>query len=171
MFNLILSATDDLPAVKLSFEHSLVALSKWEGKHEKAFFGREEKSPEESMDYLRCMCLTEDPPLNFVERLTSAQMQEIAAYINSKHTATTFGPEQNNRGPSEVITAELIYYWLVQFRIPFQPTETWHLNRIMTLVKIAGLKQSKPKKMSRQEIAERNRALNEQRRRESGSAG
>ena len=120
---------------------------------------------------MRCMVLTEDPPLNFVERISSSQMQEIAEYINSKQTATTFGPEQPNRGSQETITAELIYYWLVQFRIPFQPTETWHLNRVMTLVKIAGLKQSKPKKMSRQEVAERNRQLNEQRRRESGSAG
>jgi hypothetical protein len=171
MLNLILSATDDLPAIKLSFEHSLVALSKWEAQYEKAFFGRNEKTAEESTDYLRCMLLTEDPPLNFVERLSAKQMQEISNYINAKHTATTFGPEQTNRGPSETITSELVYYWLVQFRIPFQPTETWHLNRTMTLIKIAGLKQSKPKKMSRQEIAERNRMLNEQRRRESGSSG
>lgn len=171
MLNLILSATDDLPAVKLSFEHSLLAISKWEAKYEKAFFGREEKTPEQSAEYIRCMLLTDDPPVNFVERISNNQMHEIAAYIDSKQTATTFGPEPTRKGQSEVITSELIYYWLVQFRIPFYPTETWHLNRTMTLIKVAGVKQSKPKKMNRQEIAERNRALNEQRRRESGSAG
>lgn len=171
MLSIILSATDELQPVKLSFEHSLVSLSKWESLHEKAFFGHEEKTTEESMDYVRCMLLDEDPPLDFLKRLTSDQFFELTNYINSKHTATTFAQETPGRGSQETITSELIYFWLVQFRIPFQPTETWHLNRLMTLVKIAGIKQSKPKKMSRQEVAERNRALNEQRRRESGSAG
>ena len=171
MLDIILSATDDLPAVKLSFEHSLVSISKWEQEHEKPFYGREPKTEEETASYVKYMLLTEDPPTNFFERLTVPQYQKIANYINAKGTATTFGPEPDQKGRGETITSELVYFWLVQFNIPFHPTETWHINRLMTLVKIAGIKNSKPKKMSAQQRAEQFRALNEQRRRETGSAG
>lgn len=172
MFNVILSATDDLPAVKLSLEHSLVSLSKWESLHEKPFFGRQEKTPEETQSYIECMILDDEYPVDFFNRLTAKQYEQLGAYINSKQSATTFGVEpEQNKGASEMITSELVYFWLVQFKIPFYPTETWHLNRILTLVKIAGIKQSKPKKMDKKQMAEHYRKLNEQRRRESGSAG
>jgi hypothetical protein len=167
----MLQSTDDEPAAKLSFEHSLISLSKWEALHEKPFFGREAKTAEETESYICQMLLTENPPENFFHRLETEDFERIAAYINSKQTATTFGPEPNQRGTSEIITAELIYFWLIQFNIPFHPVETWHLNRLMTLVKVAGVKNSKPKKMSKQELAEQYRSLNEQRRRQSGSAG
>lgn len=171
MLDIVLSATDDLPAIKLSFEHSLISLSKWESLHGKAFYGREPKTQEETESYIRCMLLTEDPPLNFFSRLQRPQFERLAEYINSKQSATTFGPEPDRRGPQEVITAELIYYWMVQFRIPFSPSETWHINRLMTLIKIAGIKQSKPKKMNKQQLAEQYRNLNEERRKQSGTAG
>lgn len=157
--------------VPLQLEHSLVSLSKWESYHQKPFYGREAKSHEETLSYLRMMVLNEDPPSNFVERLSYEQFEEIAAYLNSSQTATTFGLEPEQKGRGEVITSELVYFWLVQFQIPFQPTETWHINRTMTLIKIAGIKNSKPKPMSAQQRAEQFRALNEQRRRESGSSG
>lgn len=171
MLDVILSATDDLPAVKLTFEHSLVSMSKWESLHEKAFFGREEKTAEETESYIRQMLLTEDPPGNFFSRLTRPQFERVAGYINSKQSATTFALEPDKKGSNELITAELIYYWLVQFQIPFHPTETWHLNRTMTLIKICGIKQSKPKKMSKQQLADQYRSMNEQRRQQLGTAG
>lgn len=171
MLDIMLSATDDLPAVKLSFEHSLVSLSKWESIHEKAFYGREPKTEEETESYIRCMLLTEDPPANYFSRLSRPQFERIANYINSKQSATTFGPEPEKRGPSEITTSELIYYWMVQFNIPFEPSETWHINRLMTLIKIAGVKQSKPKKMNKQQLAEQYRSMNEQRRQQLGTAG
>lgn len=171
MLDIVLSATDDLPVVKLTFEHSLVSLSKWESLHEKAFYGREPKTEEDTESYIHCMLLTEDPPLNFFSRLHRTQLEKIAEYINSKQTATTFGLEAEEKGYKELVTAELIYYWMVQFRIPFTPAETWHINRLMTLIKVAGIKQSKPKKMNKQQLAEHYRNLNEQRRRETGSAG
>lgn len=171
MLDIILSADDVHPAVKLTFEHSLVSISKWEQKHLKPFYGREPKTPEETESYVRYMLLTEDPPSNFFSRFSMSQYQQVADYINSQATATTFGPEPEQRGSGETITSELVYYWLVQFNIPFHPTETWHINRVMTLIKIAGIKQSKPKKMSKQQLAEQYRQLNEKRRQESGSAG
>lgn len=171
MLKVFLSATDDLPAVRLTLEHSLLSMSKWESIHEKPFFGREAKTQEETVSYVTQMILEDDYPVDYFSRLTEAQFKQIAEYINAKRSATTFGPEPQQRGQAEAITSELIYYWLVQFNIPFHPTETWHLSRTMTLIKIAGIKQSKPKKMNRQQLAEHYRQLNEQRRRESGSAG
>lgn len=171
MLDIILSADDVLPAVKLSLEHSLVSISKWESEHQKPFFGREAKTHEETESYIKFMLLTEDPPSNFFNRFTETQFQKIADYINSSQTATTFGFEPEQKGRGEVITSELVYFWLIQFQIPFHPTETWHINRTMTLIKIAGIKNSKPKKMSPQQRAEQFRAMNEKRRRETGSSG
>jgi hypothetical protein len=171
VLDIMLQPLDDEPVVKLSFEHSLLSLSKWEALHEKPFFGREPKTPEETMSYVRQMLLTDNAPDNFIDRLTADDYKSIADYINSNQTATTFAPEPQQRGSSELITNELIYFWLIQFNIPFHPVETWHLNRLMVLVKVVGIKQSKPKKMSKQELAEKYRSLNEQRRQQSGSAG
>ncbi len=158
-------------AVELVFEHSLVSLSKWESKYEKAFFGKAEKTLDETMDYLSMMLLTKNSPEDYVSQLNNEQIMAIGEYINSVQTATTFREQKNQRGGQEHFTSELIYYWLVQFQIPFDPVETWHLNRLMTLVKICGIKQTKPKKMSPQEIAAQNRELNEQRRKEMGTSG
>lgn len=173
MLDIMLPGSDTLPTVKLSFEHSLVSVSKWEAKVRRPFFGHEEKTVEDTELYYKCMLLTEDPPANFYERLVGTpQFQEIANYINSDQHGTLFRAESAPpKSKQEIVSAELIYYWLVQFQIPFQPTESWHLSKLMALVKVAGLKQSKPKKMSTQERAQQMRALNEQRRRETGSAG
>lgn len=173
MLDIMLQGTDTLPTVKLSFEHSLVSVSKWEAEVKRPFFGHEEKTIEDTALYYKCMLLTEDPPSNFYERLVGTpQFQEIADYINSDQHGTLFRAEPAPpKSKQEIVSAELIYYWLVQFQIPFQPTESWHLSKLMALVKVAGLKQSKPKKMSAQERAAQMRSLNEQRRRETGSTG
>lgn len=171
MLKVILSATDDLPAVQLSMEHSLVSMSKWEQKHQKPFFSRESKTEEEMQSYLECMVLESDYPSQFYKRLTNEQYVEIGEYINAPATATTFSMPDEKKGPGETVTTELVYWWLLQFQIPFQPTETWHFNRLMTLVKVCGVKSSKPKKMNKQQMAEHYRKLNEERRQQSGSAG
>jgi hypothetical protein len=90
--------------------------------------------------------------------------------MSSDQTATTFVPDKK-KGPQETVTSDLMYYWLVQFRIPFHPTETWHISRLFTLVGICGRKQEKPKKMSPQQIAAKYREINEQRKRELGTSG
>jgi hypothetical protein len=173
MLDIMLHGTDEYPSTKLTFEHSLVSVSKWEAIVKRPFFGHEEKTAEDTEIYYRCMLLTEDPPANFYQRLVGTpQFQEIADYINTDQHGTKFREEPTPpKSKQEIVSSELIYYWLVQFQIPFQPTETWHLSKLMALVKVAGLKQSKPKKMSAQERAAQMRALNEQRRRETGSAG
>lgn len=156
---------------ELQLEHSLVSLSKWEEEHEKPFLSETSKTGKELLSYIECMLLSPIPPGESLEKLSKENFEAINAYINRKSTATWFSeiePKSRNR---EVVTSELIYYWMTVFHIPFQPTETWHLNRLFTLIRIASLKQEKPKKMSRAEIARRNRELNAKRKAEMGTKG
>lgn len=148
--------------VVLELEHSLVSLSKWESRHEKPFLGSDDKTIEEVLEYVRFMTLTKVPEETF-SRLSEANVEEINNYINAKMTATWFSDQPGTPQSQEIITAELIYYWMIAFQIPFE-CETWHLNRLFTLIRVCNIKQSKPKKMSRAEIAARNRELNAQRR-------
>jgi hypothetical protein len=156
--------------VELQLEHSLVSLSKWEADHEKPFLGHMEKTQEEVKDYVRCMLLTKNPPEDFLQKLSKENWEEINAYIDRKMTATWFSEQPGAPKSSEVITSELIYYWMTVFNIEWE-AQHWHLNRLFTLIRICNVKQSKPKKMSRAEIAARNRELNEQRRRQLGTKG
>lgn len=155
---------------ELQLEHSLVSLSKWESDHEKPFLGKGDKTSEEILDYVRCMIVTPNPPGDFLEKLSKENLELINAYIEQKMTATWFSEQPGAPASREVITAELIYYWMTVFSIPFE-CEGWHLNRLFTLIRICNIKQSKPKKMSRAEIARRNRELNAQRKQQLGTQG
>lgn len=155
---------------ELQLEHSLVSLSKWESIHETPFLGPKQKTPEQMLSYINCMLLTENPPEDYLQKLSKENYDEINAHIDRKMTATWFSEIQPQSRNQELITSELIYYWLTVYSIPFE-CETWHLNRLFTLVRIASLKQQKPKKMSRSEIARRNRELNEQRKAQLNTKG
>jgi hypothetical protein len=157
--------------VTLELEHSLVSLSKWESEFEKPFLGNDSKTPEEIIGYVKAMTLTPGVPEEVYEELSHSNFEDINSYIEAKMTATWFnegaGTSSRNR---EVITAELIYYWLVAFQIPFQ-CETWHLNRLFTLIRTCSIKQETPKKMSRSAAAAQQREINERRRAQTGSKG
>jgi hypothetical protein len=154
----------------LELEHSLVSLSKWESKYEKPFLGKEKKSPEEIFYYVQCMAIDDKVPEELFHRLDEDNFKQINAYIDAKMTATWFSDQPGAPKTREVITAELIYYWMTVFQIPFE-CETWHLNRLFTLIRICNIKQAKPKKMSRTELAARNRELNAQRKAQLGTTG
>jgi hypothetical protein len=149
-------------SLDLKLEHSLVSLSKWESKFKKPFLSSSEKTDEETTAYIEAMIISPDYPNNVLALLTPEHFASINSYIESTESATTFGEMPKTRGRGEVITAELIYYWMVAFNIPFE-CEYWHLNRLFALVRICNIKNSKPGKMSRSEVARRNRDLNEQR--------
>jgi len=157
--------------IELKLEHSLISLSKWESKHKKPFLNETTKTTEEIFSYIEMMIITPKVyPQELFERFSQENLTCIYKYIESTESATTFGSMPERRGRGEVITSELIYYWMVAFNIPFE-CERWHLNRLFALIRICNIKSSKPKKMSRNEIAQRNRDLNTRRRAELGTKG
>ncbi len=156
--------------VDLELEHSLVSLSKWESKFKKPFLSNEKKSTEETLYYIQAMIISPIYPSDIVFRLSEEQLTYINDYIESTESATTFGSMPERKGQGEVITAELIYYWMVAFTIPFE-CEYWHLNRLFALVRICNIKNSKSKKMSKSELARRNRELNDLRRSQLNTTG
>lgn len=155
---------------QLSFEHSLVSVSKWESKWRIPFMGDKPRTDEQTFDYLRCMLVDGDESL--IQFLNQKNVNEITHYINEPMTATWFAEKKNQPKSREIITSELIYYWMVALQIPFE-CQYWHLNRLLTLVKVANEKNKpeKEKKMSRSELAARNRKLNAERRAQMKSKG
>lgn len=154
----------------LKLEHSLISLSKWESKFEKPFLRTDEKSTEEVLEYIRMMTVTPNVPPDIYEKLTDENIQAINEYIDAKMTATWFSDQPGAPKSREVITAEVIYYWMISFQIPFE-CEKWHLNRLFTLIRVCNVKAEKPTKMSRSEMIARRAALNEQRKAQLGTKG
>lgn len=154
----------------LTLEHSLLSLTKWEGKWQIPFMSTTDKTSEQTFDYIRCMVVSPkefDPQI--VYGLSNSQVEEIIAYIESPMTATTF--RETNQPPSrEIVTAELIYYWMIALNIPFE-CQKWHLNRLLALIRVCNIKNQPEKKMSSNEIYARNRALNEARKRQHNTRG
>jgi hypothetical protein len=171
MLVLHLPEIEEVKAVELRLEHSLVSLSKWESKYEKPFFSKEDKSEEELKDYILMMVLNDPVPEWVLERMSLDHYSAINTYLNSKRSATWFNEfPGDGKKSTEQVTSELIYYWMVAFRIPFE-AQYWHLNRLMTLVKICGMKQTPPKKMSKHAQMAEYRRLNEQRKQKLGTSG
>lgn len=156
----------------LTLEHSLVSLSKWESKWCKPFLTKQEKTREEIIDYVRCMTLTEDIDPIIYEYLSEGNVKQINSYIDAPMTATWFSEDdkKKSRGSGEQITSELIYYWMVALNIPFE-CQYWHLNRLITLIRVCEVKNQKPKKMSRRELMSRNASLNAARKQKLNTKG
>ena len=154
----------------LQLEHSLVSLSKWESKWHKPFLAKNNKTLEETIDYIKCMTITQNVNPNVYEHLTKQNMDMIGKYIDDSMTATFFTEEKMRRTNSEIITSELIYYWMIALNIPFE-CQKWHLNRLLTLIKVCNIKNQPTRKMSTRDRLSRNAALNEARRKKFNSKG
>lgn len=154
----------------LQLEHSLISISKWESKWKKAFLTKTEKTYEETLDYIKCMTVTQNVNPDVYRFLTINNINEVNEYIADSMTATYFSEDKSGGKNSETVTSELIYYWMVAFNIPPE-YQKWHLNRLLTLIKVCNIKNSPPKKRSRREIMSQNAALNAARRKQHGTKG
>lgn len=148
----------------IQLEHSLVSISKWESKWKKPFLSKGNKTTEETIDYIRCMTITQNVDNNVYNNLSIKNIEDINKYIDNDMTATTFS-KQNQTINRDIITSEIIYYWMIAFNIPFE-CQKWHLNRLMTLINVCNIKNQPSKKMSKRELASRNTSLNEERKRQ-----
>ena len=162
-------ATKTMKEQTLQLEHSLISLSKWESKWCKSFLSHPEKTYEETIDYIKCMTLTQNVDPDIYYNLTDENVRQINEYIDAPMTATVF-PKQQGKRNRDVITSELIYYWMIALNIPFE-CQKWHLNRLLTLIRVCEVKNQPPKKMSKRDIMSRNAAINAANRKRFNSKG
>lgn len=162
-----------LPPTKpttLQLEHSLVSVSRWESKWHFAFLSKREKTREQTIDYIRCMTLNRDVDPDVYYRLTPENIDAINEYIGNPMTATHFADDKVRGRSLETVTSELIYYWMISLGIPFE-CQKWHLNRLITLVKVCSKKNAPAKKMNKADMARRYAELNAARRKKYNTKG
>lgn len=147
----------------LHLEHSLISISKWESKWHKPYLSKDNKTKEEALDYIRCMTLNSGVDPNVYLGLSDDNIEEIARYVSDPMTATTI-KKQNQRPSNEVVTSELVYYWMTELNIPFDPCQKWHFSRLLTLIEVCSVKKTPAKKMSKGDILRQNHSLNAARR-------
>lgn len=153
----------------LLLEHSLISISKWESKWCVPFLSKKEKTAEETIDYIRCMTVSANTDQRLYDRLTIDNIRQIEEYINAPMTATIL-PKRQTKGSKEIVTSELIYYWMISMNIPIE-CEKWHINRLLALIGICEIKNEPPKKISRREATNHYAALNAARRKQLNSKG
>lgn len=172
MFNEQTNTFHDIKGRTIQLEHSLISLRKWESKWHKPFLASKDHTEEESLDYVRCMTLTPnvDPLLYY--NIPVAEMEKISEYIKNPMTATWFSEVEGKKSSlsREKVTAEIIYYWMIELGIPIE-LEKWHLNQLLTLIRVINIKRTPSKKMSKRETLAYYSKLNEQRRAKYGTRG
>lgn len=155
----------------LQLEHSLVSISKWESKWCKPFLSKDGLTREETIDYIRCMTLTQNVDPDVYYRITNDIIRKVNSYIDQPMTATWFPKDKRGGSNGEVTTNEIIYYWMVSLNIPFDPCQKWHLNRLLTLIRVCENKNKPGRKMSGKDIRSQNAAINAARRKRLNTKG
>ena len=147
----------------VSLEHSLISISKWEAKWKKSFFKNEERSLDEIIDYIACMCVTPNVDPRIFHKISSKEVKKVSDYISDPMTATTFHDLEDHKANKQTVTSELVYYWMIAYNIPFE-CQKWHINRLLTLIRICGIKNAPPKKISKAEMMRKRAQVNAERR-------
>lgn len=155
--------------ITIQLEHSLVSLSKWESKWKKAFLDRE-RTPEETIDYIRCMTITQNVDPDIYNYLSEKDIELINNYITDPMTATFITEDKSSKSSGEIVTSELIYYWMIVSNIPFE-CQKWHLNRLLMLIRVCGKKSEPAKKQSKKDTLAQYAALNAARRKRLNTKG
>jgi len=151
-------------------EHSLVSIAKWESKWKKSFLSTQEKTVNEWVDYIRCMTITKNVNPLVYKTINNSASEAIKRYMNDPMTATYFSDNGSKNAGRSIVTAEVVYYWMISLGIPFE-CQKWHFNRLMALIRVCDIKNNSGKKMSQREILTRNQALNEERKRKYKTRG
>lgn len=158
------------PCKILQLEHSLVSLSKWESKWNKPFLSNTDKTFEETLDYIKCMTITQNVKPEIYMLLNQEHIKQVNDYIAAPMTATVITEEKNGKRSRKIVTSEVIYYWMIALQIPVE-FQKWHLNRLLTLIRVCNIENSPPKKMSKAETMRHNAALNAARRKKYNTRG
>lgn len=153
----------DVKGQTLQLEHSLVSISKWESKWHKPFISSEKRTREETIDYIRCMTLTQNVDPMVYMAVTSQQINEVNAYIDDPMSAKTFRKTPGKGRVYSSVTSEDIYSLMVSYQIPFE-CKKWHFNRLMALIKTCEENNNDGGKMKKNEYADFRRRLNAARR-------
>lgn len=148
-----------VPGGRLDFEHSLFTISKWEAKWKKSFFDSKDKTEEEMFDYIKMMVVNDIPSPDIFSGLTKEDFETIGKYMNDSMTATTIKQQKKGNRNGELMTSELVYYYMIALNIPHE-YEHWHINRLMTLINVCAIKQESPQKMSKKDLYSQNAKLN-----------
>lgn len=157
---------------KITLEHSLVSISKWESKWHIPFLENGMTTQEQLIDYIKCMTITQnvDDEVFKIIALSPSLLTQLTDYMANPMTATWFSEDNRPKRSREKMTSELIYYFMIAYNIPPE-YQKWHLRRLLTLIRICSIKNEPPKKMSKSEVRSHNRALNAARRNRLGSKG
>lgn len=155
---------------EIQLEHSLVSISKWESRWKKPFLTSTQKTKEETIDYIRCMTMTQNVDPRIYQGMSSAHIKMVNNYIDDPMTATTFKKATSKKAQAQVITSEIIYYWMISLEIPME-CQKWHLNRLLTLIRVCDEKSQPSKKMSKKDVMSQYRSLNAARRSKYGTRG
>lgn len=172
-FGTLIPGTNEFLEVKgrtLKLEHSLVSLAKWEALYEKPFMENNSLPRNETLDYIRCMTITQNVDPNVYLIIDDKGVQEVDAYIKRPMTATKFSKRLQHKLNRDIITSEIIYYWMVVLEIPFE-CQRWHLNRLLTLINVCNLKNQKKNPMAKSDILRANADENARRRAMMNSKG
>lgn len=165
-----LKVQDGETTVVLQFEHSLLSLSKWEAKYKKSFFATPTKADEEMIDYFGYMLLTPGVPPEVIYRLSPEQLNSLREYINDPMSASSVPNEAPGRRSGEIVTTELVYYWMTALKINWE-AQHWHYNRLMMLIAITNFKQQPEKKQDKASMYAKWRELNAKNKERFGTSG